>query len=82
MELERVIEILEKHQKWRRDKNVPPKTEMQSPIEIGTAIDFAISELKKLRLSDVVKSLPKDTDGCNNDRDKCSCKNWGGCPVD
>ena len=65
MKLERVIEILEKHQQWRRDKNVPPKTEMQSPIEIGTAIDFAISELKKLRLADVVKSLPKDTDGCN-----------------
>ena len=61
----KLIDILEKHQKWRRDKNVPPKTEMQSPIEIGTAIDFAISELKKLRLADVVKSLPKDTDGCN-----------------
>ena len=82
MELERVIEILEKHQEWRRDQNVPPKTSMQSPIEIGAAIDYAISELKKLRLSDVVKSLPKHTDGCNNDRDKCSCKNWGGCPVD
>jgi hypothetical protein len=26
-------------------------------------------------------SLPLDTDGCSNDRDKCSCKNWGGCPV-
>ena len=82
MRLERVIEILEKHQEWRRDKNVPPKTEMQSPIEIGTAIDYALSELKKLRLSDVSNSLPKDTDGCGNDRDKCSCKNWGGCPVD
>jgi len=52
MELERVIEILEKHQKWRRDKNVPPKTEMQSPIEIGAAIDYAISELKKLLIAD------------------------------
>ena len=82
MKLERVIEILEKHQEWRRDQNVPPKTEMQSPIEIGTAIDYALSELKKLRLSDVSNSLPKDTDGCGNDRDKCSCKNWGGCPVD
>lgn len=50
MELERIIEILEKHQEWRRDKNVPPKTEMQSPIEIGTAIDYALIELKKLRL--------------------------------
>jgi len=26
--------------------------------------------------------LPQDTDGCSNDRSKCSCKNWGGCPVD
>lgn len=53
MKLERVIEILEKHQEWRRDQNVPPKTEMQSPIEIGTAIDYALTELKKLRLGDV-----------------------------
>jgi len=82
MKLERVIEILEKHQEWRRDQNVPPKTEMQSPIEIGTAIDYALNELKKLLLADVSNSLPKDTDGCGNDRDKCSCKNWGGCPVD
>jgi len=55
MELERIIEILEKHQEWRRDKNVPPKTEMQSPIEIGTAIDYALIKLKKLRLGDVSK---------------------------
>ena len=82
MKLERVIEILEKHQEWRRDKNVPPKTEMQSPIEVGTAIDYALSELKKKLLADVSNSLPKYTDGCGNDRDKCSCKNWGGCPVD
>jgi hypothetical protein len=53
MKLERVIDILEKHQEWRRDKNVPPKTEMQSPIEIGTAIDYALSELKKKLLADV-----------------------------
>ena len=64
MELETVIEILEKHQAWRRDPNVPPKTEMQSPIEIGTAIDFAISELKKLRLSDVVRQ---------SEQLKCQC---------
>jgi hypothetical protein len=52
MKLERIIEILEKHQEWRRDQNVPPKTEMQSPVEIGTAIDYALTELKKLRLCD------------------------------
>lgn len=65
MELERVIEILENHQMWRRDNNVPPKTKMQSPIEIGAAIDYAISELKKLRLANVVgqsEQLPCD---CN-----------------
>lgn len=39
-------------------------------------------ETKQLRLGDVVKSLPQDTDACSNDRDKCSCKGWGGCPVD
>ena len=30
----------------------------------------------------VEKVMPQDTDGCGNDRSKCSCKNWGGCPVD
>lgn len=57
MELERIIEILEKHQEWRRDQNVPPKTEMQSPIEIGTAIDYALSELKLLCIAEVSVSL-------------------------
>ena len=62
MKLETVIEILENHQMWRRDQNVPPKVEMQSPTEIGAAIDYAISELKKLRLADVVKSLPTNSE--------------------
>jgi len=53
MKLQRVIEILEKHQNWRRDHSVPAKTEMQSPIEIGTAIDYALRELKKLNIDDV-----------------------------
>lgn len=35
-----------------------------------------------LNIPDVVKPLPQDTDGCSNDRGKCSCKHWGGCPVD
>ena len=47
IKLEKIIEILEKHQEWRRDQNVPPKTEMQSPIELGIAIDYAIKELKQ-----------------------------------
>jgi hypothetical protein len=77
MELERVIEILEKHQDWRRDQNVAPKTEMQSPIEIGTAIDYALIELKKLRLGNVSESFCKLNaykDGyCNNYRCKAEC---------
>ena len=60
MELERIIEILEKHQEWRRDRNVPPKKEMQNPTEIGIAIDYAIRELKKLRLGVVMDVLPTD----------------------
>ena len=70
MKLERVIEILEKHQEWRRDQNVPPKTEMQSPIEIGTAIDYALIELKKLRLADVSKrKYPDECPECGADED-------------
>ena len=67
MDLETVIKILEKHQEWRRDQNVPPKNKMQSPIEIGAAIDYAISELKKLRLSDVnPKSKPIEIERFDN----------------
>lgn len=81
MKLERVIEILEKHQEWRRDENVPAKTEMQSPIEIGTAIDYALIELKKLRLGFVVKSLPiQDLPNCTRveviDQKGRSYVNW------
>ena len=65
MELERVIETLEKHQEWRRDQNVPPKTKMQSPTEIGAAIDYAISELKKLLSSDVVRQSEQLPCDCN-----------------
>ena len=74
MKLERVIEILEKHQEWRRDKNVPPKTEMQSPIEIGTAIDYALSELKKLRLSDGSGSFYKGYDLGYKDATSEACR--------
>ena len=67
MELERVIEILEKHQEWRRDQNVPPKTEMQSPNEIGAAIDYALIELKKLLLADInPKSKPIEIERFDN----------------
>ena len=51
-------------------------------LKISTAVEFAIELVKNCSIPDVVKSLPQDTDGCSNDRDKCSCKDWGGCPVD
>lgn len=54
MELEKAIEILEKHNEWRRDENIPPKTDMQNPTDIGNAIDYALTELKKLRVGAVI----------------------------
>jgi hypothetical protein len=46
------------------------------------AEELAETIVKNCSIPDVLKSLPQHTDGCRNDRDKCSCKNWGGCPVD
>ena len=74
MELERVIEILENHQMWRRDQNVPPKVEMQSPIEIGAAIDYALIELKKLRLADVSVAFDEGYDLGYKDATSEACK--------
>ena len=45
-------------------------------------LNDTIKAVKNCSISNVLESLPKDTDGCGNDRDKCSCKNWGGCPLD
>lgn len=53
MDLQKAIEILEKHNEWRRDENIPPKTDMQNPADIGNAIDYALIELKKMRVADV-----------------------------
>ena len=73
---EKALDILERHNLWRRGADY---VEATNPKLLGMAIDKAI---EVLRLSIVSGSLPKDTDGCGNDKDKCSCKNWGGCPVD
>jgi hypothetical protein len=67
MELEKAIEILENHNEWRRDENIPPKTDMQNPTDIGNAIDYALTELKKLRVADVIK----------NEVAVCDCKKYG-----
>ena len=42
MTLKQAIKIVEKHQKWRRDDNVPPKTKMGCPYEVGKAIDVLL----------------------------------------
>jgi len=55
---------------------------MQVPISVLRYISELETAVKNCSIPDVVKSLPLDTDGCNNDRSKCSCKDWGGCPVD
>lgn len=39
MTLKQAIKIVEQHQKWRRDPNVPPKYKMQNPTEVGKALD-------------------------------------------
>ena len=46
MTIEKAIEILELHNKWRRDDD--GKYEMAEPKELGEAIDLVISELKNL----------------------------------
>lgn len=41
-DMERAVEVLEAHNKWRRDDNVPNSQPMQDPKELGKAIDLAI----------------------------------------
>ena len=48
-DLDNVIDILEKHNKWRRERNFPSKLKMVSPKELGEAIDKAIEILKTLK---------------------------------
>ena len=48
MDLKQTIKVLEEHNKWRRDNNVPAKTKMVDPKVLGMAIDRAIEELNKL----------------------------------
>ena len=32
--------------------------------------------------NDAAKEIEKNYVACNNDRNKCQCKDWGGCTVD
>lgn len=51
MNIEKAIEILEIHNKWRRDND--GKYEMVEPKELGKAIDSVVSEFKNLHLQNV-----------------------------
>ena len=42
MTLKQAIEIVERHNKWRRDNNVPSKTKMGNPTELGEALDVLL----------------------------------------
>ena len=42
MTLKQAIKIVESHNRWRRYNNVPPKTKMASPAELGKALDVLL----------------------------------------
>ena len=40
--LKQAIRIVENHNKWRRDNNVPPKTKMGDAKKLGVALDILL----------------------------------------
>ena len=42
MTLKQAIKIVESHNKWRRDNNVPPKARMVDPKRLGVALDVLL----------------------------------------
>jgi|13_taG_2_1085334.scaffolds.fasta_scaffold05236_4 hypothetical protein len=57
MNLKQTIKVLEEHNRWRRDNNVPAKTKMAEPKVLGMALDRAIEELNKGVVSDAERTL-------------------------
>lgn len=45
-DMERAVEVLEAHNRWRRDDNVPNSQPMVDPKELGKAIDRAVDYIK------------------------------------
>jgi hypothetical protein len=43
MDLQEAAEILRSHNEWRRDDSAPAKRLMQSPEELGVAIDTVLA---------------------------------------
>lgn len=42
MTLKQAIKIVETHNEWRRDNNVPSKTRMVDPKKLGIALDVLL----------------------------------------
>ena len=62
MTLKQAIKIVENHNKWRRDNNVPPKTQMVEPKKLGVALDVLLIVAKnysKIYDMDRVQIKPK-----------------------
>jgi len=45
-DMERAVKVLEAHNRWRRDDNVPNSQPMVDPKELGKAIDLAVNYIK------------------------------------
>lgn len=50
MKIEQAIKIIENHNKWRRDKNVPSKYISTNPKDLGLAIDSIVKHYKNCKL--------------------------------
>lgn len=62
MTLKQAIRIVENHNKWRRDNNVPPKTKMGDAKKLGVALDVLLIVAKdyyKILDMDRVQIKPK-----------------------
>ena len=62
MTLKQAIRIVENHNKWRRDNNVPPTTKMGDPKKLGVALDVLLIVAKdyyKIYDMDRVQIEPK-----------------------
>lgn len=57
--------VVESHNKWRRDNNVPPKARMANPKKLGVALDVLLIVAKdycKIYDMDRVQIKPKTTE--------------------
>ncbi len=62
MTLKQAIKIVETHNKWRRDNNVPPRYQMVDVKELGVALDVLLIVAKdycKIHDMDRVSIKPK-----------------------